>query len=56
MACILGLLIPASQDRSHVHSYFKLEVTHGSESLSDLPKVMQRRETVPAELGALSLE
>ena len=56
MACILVLLVPASQDRSPVHSYFKLEVTRGSESLNDLPKVTQRRETVPAELGALSLE
>ena len=56
LACILGLLIPASRDSSHVHSYFKLEVTHGLESLSDLPKVTQRRETVPAGPGALSLE
>lgn len=39
-----------------LHSYFKLEVTCGLESLSDLPKVTQRRETVPAEPGALSLE
>ena len=53
MACIL-VLVPASKDRSRVHSYFKLEVTRGSESLNDLPQVTQRRETVPAELGALS--